>query len=106
MAKKSARLGKQELGMTELKKLDKWSVGKVCALLGAFWGFSIFYYKISSMPEVQQMPGFSPVNTGQLIGLPFWYLVIFGIVGGIGGILCSLIYNQIARTGGMKFRLK
>lgn len=103
---------KEAQKMTELRKFNVLSVGKITAFLGAVFGFlsglliSFLWYKISSMPDLQQMPGFTPITASQLIALPFWYLILFGIISGIFGILCALIYNLIARTGGLKFELK
>jgi len=96
----------------EVKKLDVLSVGKVFALLGAFAGFifgiviSFLMYKLSSSPLIQEMPGFTAITWKQMIGLPFWYLLIFGVLWGVASMIFALIYNQIARTGGLKFSAK
>ncbi|MEM4230289.1 MAG: hypothetical protein QXF25_00200 [Candidatus Pacearchaeota archaeon] len=96
----------------EIKKLDVLGVGKIFALLCAFIGFVIglivlyLVYKISLTPIAQQMPVFSEVSWKQLIVLPFWYLLVFGIFGGITSMILALIYNLIAKTGGLKFSVK
>lgn len=96
----------------EIKKLDVLSVGKVFALLGAFAGFlfgiiiSCFLYKISTMPNVQQLTGLTQVTTTQLIGLPFWYLLIAGIIWGLVAMVFALVYNLIAKSGGLKLAVK
>lgn len=96
----------------EVKKLDVLSVGKVFALLGAFAGFvfglvvSFLMYKLSNSAIVQQIPDFTAVGWKQLIGLPFWYLLIFGLIFGLVSMIFALVYNQIARTGGLKFSAK
>jgi hypothetical protein len=96
----------------EIKSLNVLSIGKVFALLGAFTGFifgiivSFLMYKLSSNPVVQQMQGFAAVTWKQLIGLPFWYLLILGVFFGLASMIFALIYNQIAKTGGLKFNIK
>lgn len=98
-------------GVLEVKKLDVLSVGKVCALLGAFFGFvfgiliALMLNSFGNMPELQETMAMSPLSTGQLFILPFQYLLIMGILSGISGLLCSLVYNMIARTGGIKFSI-
>jgi len=96
----------------EIKKINVLSAGKVFALLGAFAGFifgilvSILMYKLSNNPTIQQMQGFAAVTWKQLVGLPFWYLLIFGLLLGLGSMLLALIYNLIAKSGGLKFSVK
>lgn len=96
----------------EVKKLDVLSVGKVFALLGAFAGFvfgvviAFLMYQLSNSAIVQQIPNFTAASWKQLIGLPFWYLLIFGLIWGLVSMILALVYNQIARTGGIKFSAK
>jgi CDP-diglyceride synthetase len=105
-------MAKEEGKHLEIKKFDVLSVGKVFALLGAFAGFvfglivSFLMYNLSNSPIAQQIPNFTAVGWKQLVGLPFWYLLIFGLIWGLASMIFSLVYNQIARTGGIKLAVK
>lgn len=94
----------------EVKRVGVLSVGKVCALLGAFFGFvfgvllSILLHRAAKLPQFQET-GLQILNIWQLIVLPFYYLLFFGIFCGVVGILFALVYNLIARSGGLKFSI-
>jgi ABC-type antimicrobial peptide transport system permease subunit len=96
----------------EVKRLGVLSTGKILALLGAFGGFllgivlSFVLYKAGQVPGFEQTSGMAPFSTGQLIVLPFQYLLIFGILAGLLGLLFAWFYNVIAKSGGLKIELK
>jgi hypothetical protein len=96
----------------EVKRLGVLSTGKISALLGAFGGLllgivlSFILYKAGQAPGFEQASGMAPFSTGQLIALPFQYLLIFGVLAGLTGLLFAWFYNVIAKSGGLKIELK
>jgi len=95
-------------GILEVKKLDVLSIGKISALLGAFFGLvlgilsSFIILWASKNPTFQSM-GYPEPTISSLIISPFYSLLIAGLFSGITGIICSLAYNLIAKTGGIRF---
>jgi len=106
-------MAKAEKKTVEINSFKVLSVGKVFALLGAVAGFvlgllmSVMMYQISNNPMFQQLEGFEQVTSTQLIAVPFWYLVLFGILWGLISMLFALVYNFIAKkSGGIKLAIK
>jgi hypothetical protein len=107
---------KKETGdrkIVEIRKFNVLSVGKMFALLGAVAGFivgiliSLMMYQLSNNPVFNQMQGFEQVTTNQLIIVPFWYLIMFGILWGVASILFALVYNLITKkTKGIQLSIR
>ncbi len=92
--------------MKEVTRLDVFSLGKVQAIVMAFFGlivgliygtFAAFFLSVSGHPA-WAFGGFF----GALIFIP----LIYAVMGLVMGLICGLLYNLVAKwVGGIKFEL-
>ena len=100
----------------EIRRIEIWSMGKICAALGVIWGiigglFAAVGVFVGGSAAIASgtlaFPGFAALaGLGSIAA--FFIMIIFGAIGGlIVGIITAIIYNVAAGwAGGIKVKIK
>jgi hypothetical protein len=93
----------------EIKRMGPKSLGKVLGLTYAVFGFigGLFFLVIFlfSQNSADTTGGPPPIIFG--IAAPIVFLLLYGILGFVGGVISAWIYNAVAkRVGGIEIETK